>query len=249
MNSLRTRIKTSFSAAALAIVCLPAQSAAIPGLGTWETTLQARDINGDGVVDAYYDTTLNITWLANMNAGEGSAFDNGLSPTDGQMTWGNAVAWVAGGLTEFGGGWRLPTIDSNLGPWGSATGELAHLFFVTLGNLGYCPPQATCDSNFFRPGRFGLQSTANFENMKSRFYWTGSEYAPDRSGAWVFDNNTGYQQTQHKDTEWFAVAVHDGDVTAIPEPEALAMMLAGLGGVGFFVRRRNRRLLVNCARF
>ena len=87
MNSLNTRIKTSFCAAALAVVCLPAQSAAIPGWGTWETTLQARDINGDGVVDAYYDTTLNITWLANMNAGAGSAFDNGLSPTDGQMTW------------------------------------------------------------------------------------------------------------------------------------------------------------------
>ena len=53
---------------------------------------------------------------------------------------GNAVAWAAGGLTEFGGGLRLSTIDSNLGLWGSATGELAHLFFLALGNPGYCPP-------------------------------------------------------------------------------------------------------------
>ena len=44
-----------------------------------------------------------------------------------------------------------------------------------------------------------------------------------------------------KDSEWFAVAVRDGDVaTAIPEPQALAMMLAGLCGVGFLVRRRKR---------
>lgn len=111
MHFLCTLIKTSSCAASLAAVSPAALSAPMPGRGTWETTLQTRDINGVGVVDAYYDTRLNITWLANMNAGAGSAFDNGASTTDGRMTWGNAVAWAASGLMEFGGGWRLPTIN------------------------------------------------------------------------------------------------------------------------------------------
>jgi hypothetical protein len=49
---------------ALGLVALSgAAEAGISGQGTWETTLQARDINGDGVVDAYYDTALNVVWL------------------------------------------------------------------------------------------------------------------------------------------------------------------------------------------
>ena len=36
-------------------------AAAVPGHGTWETTLFARDINSDGVVDAYCDAVNNNT--------------------------------------------------------------------------------------------------------------------------------------------------------------------------------------------
>ena len=43
--------------------------------GDWASTLQARDINGDGTVDAYYDTALDVTWLAVVNASAGSAGD------------------------------------------------------------------------------------------------------------------------------------------------------------------------------
>ena len=77
------------------------------GRGTWETTLQARDVNGDGIVEAYYDTAVNITWLANANAGAGSTFDNGLNPTDGRMTWVNANAWAAALNVQGVTGWRL----------------------------------------------------------------------------------------------------------------------------------------------
>lgn len=50
-------------------------AAAAHAAGNWETTLQARDINGDGTVDAYYDTTQDITWLAVINAAAGSPAD------------------------------------------------------------------------------------------------------------------------------------------------------------------------------
>ena len=62
-------------AAALAAVSA-AHAVPVPGQGTWETTLQARDIDGDGTVDAWYDTALDLTWLADANAGAGTAFDD-----------------------------------------------------------------------------------------------------------------------------------------------------------------------------
>ena len=39
----------------------------VPGQGTWETTLQARNLDGDTTTDAFYDTALSITWLRNAN--------------------------------------------------------------------------------------------------------------------------------------------------------------------------------------
>lgn len=253
MNTLNTLVKPLFCAAALASVSLAAHSAGIPGQGTWETTLQARDINHDGAVDAYYDSTLNISWLANMNAGAGSAFDNGSNTSDGRMTWDNAVAW-ADSLTQAGGGWRLPSftpLDVGVpttypfGPFGPrlvdrARGELPHMFYVTLGNKGYCPPQTPC-GDWLSVSAWGLRNTADFQNLQSGRYWTGESFVPDANQAFFFATFDGLQSASGKNSEWYAVAVHDGDVTtAVPEPEALAMMLAGLAGIGFLVRRRRR---------
>jgi hypothetical protein len=92
-----------------------AQAASVGGQGTWETTLQGRDLDGNASnYEAYYDKALNITWLANANAGAGSSYDNGSSNTDGLMTWQNAVNWAAGlsytvGSTVYDD-WRLPFV-------------------------------------------------------------------------------------------------------------------------------------------
>ena len=107
----------------------------VKAAGTWATTLKKRDLNGDGVVDAYYDTTLGITWLANMQLAGNPWF----------VSWFQAKQWVAGlninGIT----GWRLPTIDPNscdwywdarlcaLGPNGKKA-ELPYMQCVTLGD-------------------------------------------------------------------------------------------------------------------
>ncbi len=42
----------------------------LPGQGTWQATLEPRDLNGDGKPDAYYDTELDITWLQRERADE-----------------------------------------------------------------------------------------------------------------------------------------------------------------------------------
>ena len=74
-------------ALSLAIGCLyaplSAHAVGISGQGTWETTLQARDLDGNlTTAEAYYDTALEITWLADANyAGT-------------TMAWGTANSWA-----------------------------------------------------------------------------------------------------------------------------------------------------------
>lgn len=230
MNTLNALVRPLICAAALTATSHSALSAGIPGQGTWETTLQARDINQDGVVDAYYDSALNITWLANWNA-------------NGAQSWDTAVAW-ASGLNLYGVvGWRLPSI-TDTGPPGcdysnppdggtdcgfnpdTSNSEMAHMYYVTLGNKS--PPNAGA----------GLTNTADFNDMQSSAYWSGTEYALDSSAAWYIYLPFGAQQRADKSGLESAVAVLDGDVTAVAEPQALAMMLAGLAGVGLVLRRR-----------
>src|SRR5688572_25735584 len=98
--------KPALASLAAAFTVLGAQAVPIAGQGTWETTLQARDIDGDGTVDAWYDTALNVTWLADANAGAGSPFDDGSDPLDGEMTWANAKDWAAALDVHGVTGWR-----------------------------------------------------------------------------------------------------------------------------------------------
>lgn len=250
MYRLSSFIKPLFCAAALAAASLSAQSAGIPGQGTWETTLQARDFNGDGTADAFYDTALNITWMADWNETRGA---NGA--VEGFQHWGAAVAWAAGLNIHGTTGWRLPSV-TDTGPPGcdfstaggtdcgynldTSTGEMAHMFYVTLGNKSLCTPgDAVCAAIDYQAG-YGLSNTAHFVDMQPYVYWTGTSYAPDSGEAWVFSNSVGAQSPTPTGTGWYSVAVHDGDVTAVAEPQALAMMLAGLAGVGCLIGRRKR---------
>ena len=236
-------------AAAVAAIAVAAQAGPVIGQGTWESTLKARDINGNAVaLDAasaafFYDTTLDVTWLRNMNV-------------NGPMNWGSAVAWAdaltTGGFTD----WRLPTIIDSGAPGcnlsyaggtdcgynvetqvGMAYSEWAHLYYVTLGNLAYCPPgDATCAGG--PQTGWGLTNTAYFDNMQSLVYWSGTEYAPGTSGAWGFFTYDGFQDGSGKNFGLYAVAVRPGDVlAAAPEPQGYVLVLTALGAL-LWVRRK-----------
>lgn len=223
-----------------------AQAAGVPGQGTWETTLQPRDIDGDTVTDAFYDTALNITWLRDANV-------NGLMDWASANTWANTL--VVGGV----GGWRLPAVgpvngtsfqydftnngstDSGYAKtgvgWGSAS-EMGHLYYVTLGNKGACTPDDASPDSCVAPPGWGLSNSGGFQNLQSGDYWSGTEYASAPNRAWIFGPYDGLQFGFSQFLALYAMAVRPGDVFAVPEPQTWAMLLLGLGAVMVAVRSR-----------
>lgn len=193
-----------------------ARAEGIPGQGTWETTLQARDLDGDGVPDAYYDTSLNITWLARTNL----AF----------LSWQDARAQVKQ-LQVFGiGGWRLPKLvdtgapGCDVGNQGTDCGynvktkksELAHMFYVTLGNKAFCDTRGQCPQD-----GWGLTNTGPFQISLSPVtrWWSGLDYfAEALDGAWGFDLQTGQQWVFRKLAGANVWVVHAGDVAPPAAP-------------------------------
>ena len=227
-----------------------AAAATVPGQGTWETTLQARDLDGDNVTDAFYDTALNVTWLRNANV-------------NGQMNWNDANAWATDLVVGAYSDWRLPTMLDTAAPGcdfvvagGSDCGynvqtqsgatvfsEMAHLYQVTLGNKALYAP----GTNVLQPG-WGLTNTGDFQDMQSDFYWSGLDYAPDANYAWHFSTIVGYQGYFLKSGsgELSALAVRSGDVAAAQVPEPGTPLLAALAfaAMGIVSRRRTARASV-----
>ena len=232
-------------ATAAMLSATPAAALPVSGQGTWETTLLGRDVNGNAVSGNnasavfLYDTALNVTWLRDAN-------------NNGATNWNAANTWASG--LNVGGftGWRLPSMvdtgasgcDYNLAGGTdcgtnvqTATSEMAHLYYVTLGNLALCTPgDTTCVSP---QAGYGLSNTGDFQNMQSDVYWSGLEYAPDTCCAWFFSTLSGGQSFAQKSDALYALAVRPGDVVAaVPEPESLALVLVGLAAAGVARRRR-----------
>lgn len=203
---------------------------------------------GGGMI---YDTVLNITWLQDANYAQTSGYDD-----DGRMTWANANAWaenlVYGGFDD----WRLPTVGpvngstfnyvfSNNGTtdlgYGntSLNSEMAYMFYVNLGNLGFCTANNSAPTGCVVQSGYGLVKLGPFTNLQSNVYWSGTGFAPSASNAWIFDTNVGLQNDGVKGFEYYAWAVRPGDVAPpVPLPAAAWLLLSGLGGLGLLGRGR-----------
>jgi hypothetical protein len=183
-----------------------AQALPIHGRGTWETTLLARDLNGDGSVDAFYDTALNMTWLRDANA-------------IGRADWDTASAWADKLMLGGHGDWRLPIVCTQ---WScSWSSEMSHLSEVTLGN----PWGAGGSEDNF--------NTADFQGLQFDDYWSGSVFHFRwHDEPWVFDFSDSVGYFTGKQERFYAMAVHPGDAGApVPEPASRALVLLGLSAL------------------
>jgi hypothetical protein len=199
-------------------------AALMAGTATTHAALVAR---GGGMV---YDTTLNVTWLADWNLAKSSGYD-----ADGAMDWASAKSWadnlVYGGFDD----WRLPSALSAdgsgaCGPAFDCTSELGHIFYANWG--------ASSGQDYFQGSN--TANLALFGNVQFA-YWTGTEYAPDTSSAWFFYevSTGGFQTYVSKQPELYAVAVRIGDV---PEPPTAALALMGLLTLALAARKRLGRV-------
>ena len=234
-------------------------------VGPTHAALVGRDLNGSaGTFEAYYDTVLDVTWLADANFAQTSGYD-----ADGRMTWQEANAWAAN-LSFTNGSkvydnWRLPTVmpingvalnpgfstdgstdgGYNVSAPGSVFehnvgGEMAFMFYNNLGNPGYFTVGGQWSGCYVSSSNTCLDNTGPFQNLQAGIYWTDLEYAPNKVNGWAFGMNDGNQYAGNfKGNGYYAWAVTSGDIAAaVPEADAWAMMLVGLGLVGYMGARR-----------
>lgn len=227
---MKQTILGAVCAAVLVAASSAAQAASISGQGTWESTLQGRDLDGNlATFEAYYDTSLNITWLANPNL------------SGPPMTQSAAMAWAAGLNPYVSGitGWVLPS-DTSLCTGNNCTvSQLGSLYYNTLGNSA---------------GTLTNDGPFEFDFSMSSYFWTSASnttLVPSKSGPGVlttyhysFDFVNGRQQKYAGSTiTATAWAVHAGDVgvaatSAVPVPAAVWLLASGLLGLVGMARRR-----------
>lgn len=218
--------------------------------GTAHATLQGRDLNGSiDSFEAYYDTDLNITWLADANYTKTSGYS-----ANGRLHWFGANYWAANlGIVDAVNNitydnWRLPTVKPINGtsfnhdpsyngstdrgfniseqgtPYaGSISSEMAHLFYNTLNNKGLYSPSSTYPDLTVQTG-WGLTNSGPFANIQvdGVGYWsdTATEFDSYKGLAWDFDFYSGGQYADYQGSGVHAWAVSDGDVGIAAVPEA-----------------------------
>ena len=162
---------------------------------------------------AYYDTVLDITWAAD-------------GKINGNMNWDDANTWAEGLTIDGITGWRLPSADVDGdgivvnciggGVIGCADNEMGFLFWeeeITASN----PDPLT-----------------NIQSLST--YWSGTDLF-GLGVAYANRLDSGSQGLFDTGLNLLALAVHDGDVGAVPVPIAVWLFGSALGMLGCMRRK------------
>jgi len=224
------------------IFSVSVQGATVSGQGSWESVLQARDLDGDpATVEAFYNVSTDTTWLADANLAQTSGFDS-----DGLLNWYAANSWAES--LNFNGvtGWRLPS-TSDFGNDGYSYlstvyvgldagynirhhSEMSGLFYDVLGNSSAYNTNGTrreCAITNYPD--YCLTNSGEF-SINPGTYWSSTEFVNNPGEAWVFDFASGFQGSDFKARVYYAWAVHAGDVgvAVIPLPTSVWLFISGL---------------------
>ncbi len=184
---------------------------------------------------AVYDTVRDTTWLADPSAASPNAFDNGRSNNDGEVTYYNAVDWLANlnvygvtgwGATEEANRWyndsnsevdflideleKMPSFYDLFG---------GHQAYWAVGSLLVC-------------GGYPCPHPDDTEELAIGFI-LGAPYGLRSSYGEAYDTAI----LMPPESEFRILAMHGGDVFAqIPQPTVILLIGAGL--IGLVVQRR-----------
>lgn len=177
---------------------------------------------------------------------------------DGRVTWFGAVAVIHYlNSVSFAGtsAWRLPNITDtgasgcDFGYAGTdcgynvdvASSEFARLYGGELGRVAAFDSDGAPREGYGIFGNDGAQTSDGvvgpFSNVRSDAYWSGTEYAPFPGTAWAFGTLDGVQTYESKEGMYFMWAVTPGQVTPVPLPGAVWLLMPALLGLAGLHRR------------
>ncbi len=224
---------------------------------TAQAALLARNLDADATTtEAYFDTTLGITWLRDTDAlhtglGLASLLDYA-SVTSALAAFNGSTA-----LSYGFSGWRLPGANGvhTIGGAGCQFGvngstdcgenvdttssELASMFHDTLGNLSWRDTTGAARAGSAGTD-WGLVNTGEFVGLDEVIYWSSTSsyrliFGLPQAGQVVFDMRNGTQSINTTGSLRAAWLVHDGDIGsavttagAVPLPGTLGLAALGL---------------------
>lgn len=141
--------------------------------------------------------------------------------------------------------WGTPPVDSIMAEWDPGDLSPHGIFPAYFKEIGFQFSAANTSGEYNTQDNAGSGPTAGTAMYYKRFDFDVSGLTPGLSVHFDLYNEK-FSKGSEIDVNKFAPFSHDAEAhvtTPVPEPETYAMLLAGLGLIGFMARRRKNRPL------